>query len=121
TEPAVLGCEKFALLLEIVSDSGVTFTARRPDEEKESEFLASEDRWFRPVMARTGPDGCLWVLDMCRFMIEHPEWLPAEGKAELGPVYRAGDDLGRIYRIHPKGQPARAVPRFDKMNIEQLA
>jgi len=38
---------------------------------------------------------------MYRYMIEHPEWLPPEGRAELMPHYRAGDDRGRIYRVFP--------------------
>jgi putative membrane-bound dehydrogenase-like protein len=115
-------CEPFHNLVhhEIVNEKGVTFSARA-DQEKDSEFIASEDRWFRPVMVRTGPDGCLWVVDMCRYMIEHPEWLPPEGKAELMPMYRAGDDLGRIYRVKPIGKTVRAVPRLDKLSPEQLA
>jgi putative membrane-bound dehydrogenase-like protein len=63
------------------------------------DFLASEDRWCRPVMVRTGPDGALWVADMYRYMIEHPQWLPQNGKEELLPHYREGDDKGRIWRV----------------------
>jgi putative membrane-bound dehydrogenase-like protein len=75
------------------------------------DFLASEDRWCRPVMVRTGPDGALWVADMYRYMIEHPQWLPQNGKEELLPHYREGDDKGRIWRVVRKdgsaGTPAR--------------
>jgi putative membrane-bound dehydrogenase-like protein len=63
------------------------------------DFLASEDRWCRPVMVRTGPDGALWVADMYRYMIEHPQWLPQNGKEELLPHYREGDDKGRIWKV----------------------
>ncbi len=44
-------------------------------------------------MARTGPDGALWVADMYRYMIEHPDWLPPAGKEDLLPHYRLGDDM----------------------------
>lgn len=64
-----------------------------------TDFLASEDRWCRPVMVRTGPDGALWVADMYRYMIEHPQWLPQNGKEELLPHYREGDDKGRIWKV----------------------
>ena len=64
-----------------------------------TDFLASEDRWCRPVMVRTGPDGALWVADMYRYMIEHPQWLPQNGKDELLPHYREGEDKGRIWRV----------------------
>jgi putative heme-binding domain-containing protein len=50
-------------------------------------------------MVRTGPDGALWVADMYRYMIEHPQWLPQNGKEELLPHYRKGDDKGRIWRV----------------------
>jgi hypothetical protein len=65
---------------------------------KAPDFLASEDRWCRPVMVRTGPDGALWVADMYRYMIEHPQWLPQNGKEELLPHYREGDDKGRSHQ-----------------------
>jgi len=63
-------------------------------------------------MTRTGPDGALWVVDMYRYMIEHPDWLPAEGKADLLPHYRLGDDRGRLYRILPQDGAARRIPRL---------
>ena len=78
-------------------------TANTPDSRSlataPTDFLASEDRWCRPVMIRTGPDGALWVADMYRYMIEHPQWLPQNGKDELLPHYREGDDKGRIWRV----------------------
>ena len=43
---------------EIITPQGATFTSRRADDEKQSEFLASEDNWFRPSMCRTGPGRC---------------------------------------------------------------
>ncbi len=104
-------CEPFSNLVQhnIVTDEGVTFTSHRDPKEK-TDFFASEDRWCRPVMTRTGPDGALWVVDMYRYIIEHPEWLPAEGRAELMPHYRLGQERGRIYRVFPGQQPP-AIPR----------
>ena len=43
-----------------------------------AEFLASTDNWFRPTMTKTGPDGALYVADIYRLVIEHPEWIPQE-------------------------------------------
>lgn len=65
------------------------------------EFLASTDPLFRPVNLRVGPDGALYVLDMYRGVIEHPEWIPDPMEAELD-LYE-GDDRGRIYRVMPAG------------------
>ncbi|WP_146848503.1 PVC-type heme-binding CxxCH protein [Brevifollis gellanilyticus] len=107
-------CEPFHNVVQhhVLEDDGVTFKARvdvnlgsstepRGDS-RTTDFLASEDRWCRPVMVRTGPDGALWVADMYRYMIEHPQWLPQNGKDELLPHYREGDDKGRIWRVVKK-------------------
>ena len=53
-------------------------------------------------MVRSGPDRALWVVDFYRYMIEHPDWLPPQGKAELMKYYRDGQERGRIYRVYPK-------------------
>ncbi len=101
-----LVCEPFQNLVQhlALKPDGATFTAQRVGGEDETDFFASEDRWCRPVMARTGPDGALWVVDMYRYMIEHPQWLPPEGKAELLPHYRLGEERGRIYRVVRSGR-----------------
>lgn len=125
-------CEPFHNLvqqLRLVPD-GVTFSGERVGGEGEPDFFASTDRWCRPVMARTGPDGALWVADMYRYMIEHPQFLPEEGKAELLPHYRIGDDRGRIYRIArsdaegagtkgTKKDSAPAIPKLEGLGPEQ--
>ena len=107
-EPVNLAVHRMKL-----SPRASTFSARRADDEKTSEFLASTDNWFRPVQVRTGPDGALWVVDMYRFVIEHPRWIPPEELAKVD--VRAGSTMGRIYRIHPKDQPPRPLPRLDKL------
>ncbi|MFM7750749.1 MAG: PVC-type heme-binding CxxCH protein, partial [Opitutaceae bacterium] len=62
-----------------------------------SEFLASTDSWFRPVSLANGPDGALYVVDMCRREIDHPAYVPEESRGKLDFV--SGVDLGRIYRV----------------------
>ena len=65
------------------------------------EFLASTDPLFRPVNLTVGPDGALYVLDMHRAVVEHPEWIPDPMEVKLD-LYE-GDDRGRIYRVMPAG------------------
>jgi putative membrane-bound dehydrogenase-like protein len=115
-------CEPFHNVVQrnVVVPDGVTFAAHRAPGEERLDFFASEDRWCRPVMTRTGPDGALWVVDMYRYMIEHPDWLPAEGRAELLPHYRLGDDKGRLYRVFPVGKPPRKALRLDKLTTSEL-
>ncbi|MDB6124344.1 MAG: putative rane-bound dehydrogenase [Pedosphaera sp.] len=101
-----------------LKENGVTFSAPRAEDEQNSEFLASRDNWFRPVQARTGPDGALYVVDMYRFVIEHPRWIPADRLAQLDA--RAGADKGRVYRIYPKGKKLRATPNLRKLSPAKL-
>ncbi|HMF12456.1 MAG TPA: PVC-type heme-binding CxxCH protein, partial [Gemmataceae bacterium] len=103
---------------EVMAPKGVTFTSRRAEDERDSEFLASSDNWFRPTMIQTGPDGCLWIADMYRQVIEHPEWIPQDWQKKLD--LRAGHDKGRIYRIYPKDRKPRAIVRLDKMGAKEL-
>ena len=115
-------CEPFHNLVQrnVIVPDGVSFAARRAPGEEQADFFASEDRWCRPVMTRTGPDGALWVVDMYRAMIEHPDWLPKEGREELLPQYRLGDDRGRIYRVFAEGRPPRRPVRLDRLNTVEL-
>ncbi len=103
---------------EVMSADGFTFTSRRADDEQESEFLASTDNWFRPTMLQTGPDGALWVADMYRQTIEHPEWIPLDWQRRLD--LRAGHDMGRLYRVYPVDKKPRKIPRLDKLSTAEL-
>jgi putative membrane-bound dehydrogenase-like protein len=98
---------------------GATFEARRPDDEAACEFLASADNWTRPVQIRTGRDGALYVVDMYRAVIEHTRWIPADRLAKID--VRAGDTMGRIYRIFPRGVKLRPVADLTKLDGVALA
>ena len=106
-------CEPFHRVVQhhILEDDGVSFKSQPDTDGKVPDFLASEDAWCRPVMVRDGPDGALYVADMYRYMIEHPQWLPQNGKDELLPFYRDGDDKGRIYRISKTSDSANSLPK----------
>ena len=115
-------CEPFHNVVQRhkIRPNGVTFEGSRAEDDGDLDFFASADRWCRPVMTRTGPDGALWIVDMYRYMIEHPDWLPQEGRDELRPFYRAGERRGRIYRVYPKDNVPRQVPRTLDMSSTQL-
>jgi len=104
-------CEPFHNLVQhnALTPEGVSFRINHDPALKVFDFFTSTDRWCRPVQVRTGPDGALWVVDMYRYMIEHPQWLPTNGKEELRPHYRAGEERGRIYRVFRKDNGTRPV------------
>ncbi len=104
---------------EAMSPAGGTF-ASRPMHEG-FEFLASRDEWFRPVNLAQGPDGALYVVDMYRAVIEHPEWVPEELRHR--PDARYGDDRGRIWRIAAKEWDAgeRSQVRLSQRDSGELA
>jgi putative membrane-bound dehydrogenase-like protein len=104
---------------EILSPQGGTFTASRAADEPDVEFLASTDPWFRPVQLRTGLDGCLYVVDMHRELIEHPKFIPADDLRKIDVM--GGREQGRIFRIRPKHVPARRPLRLDRLNTAGLA
>ncbi len=100
----VFVCEPTGYLVhrDVLEPHGVTFDSHvgRPG----VEFLASRDTWCRPVNLAEGPDGALYVVDMYRAVIEHPDFMPTELKHR--PDLYFGNDRGRIYRIVGKGTAA---------------
>jgi putative membrane-bound dehydrogenase-like protein len=103
---------------EVLSARGSALHSRRAAGEERSEFLASTDNWFRPTTLRVGPDGALYVADMYRFILEHPEWISPEMQARVN--LRAGDDRGRIYRISPRGAARRPIPKLGLLDTAGL-
>jgi putative membrane-bound dehydrogenase-like protein len=103
---------------EVLERDGVSFKSHRPPEEQNREFLSSTDNWFRPITMKIGPDGALYVADMYRYVIEHPEWIPTDVQKSMN--LRAGEDKGRIYRIYPKGAKLRPIPNLQKISNAEL-
>ncbi len=91
---------------EVLEPAGATFRGRSPYEQRE--FLASPDTWFRPVNLSNGPDGALYVVDMYRAVIEHPDWMPTELRTRKDLM--DGHDRGRIYRVRRADGP-RITPK----------
>ncbi|MBI4602279.1 MAG: c-type cytochrome [Planctomycetes bacterium] len=83
----------------LVPGPGPALVARRGEEDRD--FLASTDPWFHPVFARSGPDGALYIADLYREMVEHPDFVRAE--LRRGIDFRVGAGHGRIWRVVPEG------------------
>jgi putative membrane-bound dehydrogenase-like protein len=90
--------------------------AERADAERE--FLASTDTWFRPVQFANAPDGCLYVIDMYRELIEGAAFLAPQVLKTVDPS--AGIDQGRIWRIVPENFKRPAAPKLSKLSTIEL-
>ena len=64
----------------------------------EPDFLTANDAWFMPVVQKTGPDGCLWILD----------WYDRYHCYQDANRDPAGIDRlkGRLYRVRYVGSPS---------------
>lgn len=88
------------------SQDGIQLEGERPADERGFEFAASKDTWVRVVNFANAPDGCLYICDMYREVIEHPWSVPDEIKKHLD--LNSGNDRGRLYRIQPAGYTTRS-------------
>ena len=84
----------------IISD-GTTF--RTVDEDHS---LTSNDKWFRPVDIKVGPDGAIYVADFYEPFISHRDHF-------AGNIDKK---RGRIVRLVPKSGQRQTFPEFDLTN-----
>ncbi len=78
----------------------------------EPDFLSANDAWFMPVVQKTGPDGCLYVLDW----YDRYHCYQDAGRDPAG-IDRA---KGRLYRIRYKDTPRAGKFDLTKETDEQL-
>ena len=112
-------CESAQNLVQrqVRSPNGVTFTSKPA--RTGHDFLSSRDTWFRPVFAANGPDGALYVVDMYRKIIDHPQYVPEQSRALLD--FEAGKERGRIYRVAASGwKRDRAAIDLGRMTAAEL-
>lgn len=67
----------------------------------EDKVLQTDDRWFRPVNIKTGPDGAVYLADWYDSRLSH-----------VDPRDTWHKSSGRVYRLRSKSGN-RPVPRFD--------
>ncbi|MCB1232841.1 MAG: c-type cytochrome [Verrucomicrobiae bacterium] len=80
-----------------------TSTYRTVDEKN---LVETDDRWFRPVFAGVGPDGCVYMADWYDTRLSH-----------VRPVDDWHKESGRIYRIKPAG----TTPKYTHGDIAALS
>ncbi len=91
---------------QVLRGEGASFRSDPPYTSRE--FLTSTNPWFRPVFLATGPDGALYVADMNRREIDHPQYVP-EGTRDSLDFEGGRNTTGRIYRIIRADAPRTAL------------
>jgi len=117
-------CEPVGRLIrraKITQQNGKVYLKNAYDQQ---EFLASSDMNFRPVNTATGPDGCLYIVDMYRGIIQESRWT-REGSFLRPEILRLGLDKnkgrGRIYRVvHNKMKPDQKKPTLLQGSSKKL-
>lgn len=105
------------ILLSEDKDGFVKGTFAYPDKE----FLTSTDERFRPVNAYTGPDGCLYIIDMHRGVIQHTTFLTPYLRRHVDSMnLERPISLGRIYRLRWKEKSASKPLQLSNYSSEKL-
>jgi putative heme-binding domain-containing protein len=106
--------------LDLLEGDGAHLKARNAFDKRE--LVASTDERFRPVCARTGPDGALYVCDLYRGIIEHVIFMMPYLRNQI--LSRGLDKhvhMGRIYRIVHDSRPLVSAPkRGAKTSVELI-
>ncbi|WP_377068764.1 DUF7133 domain-containing protein [Negadavirga shengliensis] len=118
----VFVCEPSGNLIKrnVVSAEGLYLTAEDPH--PGVEFLASTDERFRPVFLASGPDGALYMADMYRGLVQHGAYIsPYLREQTLSRNLVLPVNMGRIWRIVPKGWTPAKVKKLSAFSPEALA
>ncbi|KAB2660106.1 MAG: c-type cytochrome [Verrucomicrobia bacterium] len=85
------------------------------------EFLASTDERFRPVNLLNGPDGCLYVVDIARGLIQHRIYLTSYLRKQVeSRNLQVPVNLGRIYRIVDTRRPRAKTVAAELPGTDEL-
>lgn len=94
-----------------ITDNSTTLKATNAYDQ--SEFLASTDERFRPVNLALGPDGCLYIADMYRGIIQHRNYVTSYLRQQsLDRGLDKPTGLGRIYRIVAEAKERGPAPNL---------
>jgi len=108
-------CEPVGRLIrraKVTNDQGRIVVSNAYDE---TEFIRATDPNFRPVNSATGPDGCLYIVDMYRGIIQEGNWV-RDGSYLRGVVqdYELDRNIGRgrIFRVDHTSTRRGSTPRM---------
>ena len=101
---------------------GITIVSN-PYQKEHSEFLRSTDPYFRPIQVTNAPDGCMYIVDMYRGIIQEGNWVKTDSYLRTVVLPHGLDKNvghGRIWRVVYDGmKPSKALHMYD-MNTSEL-
>jgi putative membrane-bound dehydrogenase-like protein len=87
----------------MVEPDGVTYKAKREPGREQTEFIRSQNLWFRPIENRVGPDGALYIVDFCNQAVIHNDTRgPTHGPANAAVRPDRDHYYGRIWKVQHK-------------------
>ena len=91
----------------------------------ESEFIRSTDLNFRPMNMTTGPDGCLYIVDMYRGIIQEGNWVKDGSYLRTKVVengFQNNIGKGRVWRLtHKDFKPGPQPHMLDETPAQLVA
>ena len=106
---------------EFVKPDGVSFTTEKEAGREQTEFMRSQDLWFRPIETRVGPDGALYVVDFYNQAVIHNDTRgPLHGPANAAVRPDRDHYFGRIWRVQHKQARKLDVPDLSRADLPRL-
>jgi len=117
----IFSCEGASKLcnMDSLAVNGSSWKAYRLPGPTRSNIFASKDAWVAPVLARTGPDGAVWVLDWNNYLFLHNPASPGGDGGAWKNDLRV-KNTNRIYRVLPTGATPEPVLNLASASEEQL-
>ena len=85
------------------------------------EFIVSSDINFRPVNSATGPDGCFYIVDMARGIIQDAPWVNENAAKFMDKSGLSKNKMnGRIWRVRHKDFKPDNTPKMLDDSTEKL-
>jgi hypothetical protein len=98
---------------------GSSWKAYRLPTPARANLFASRDAWVAPLLAKTGPDGAVWVLDWNNYLFLHNPAGPSGAGGAWNNTLRTKNS-NRIYRVVPTGATLDKVLDLSKASEDEL-
>jgi len=100
---------------------GPSYKAFKVPGRENTEFVRSNDMWFRPIEVRVGPDGALYVADFYNQAVIHNDTRgPVHNNVNASVRPDRDHYFGRIWKLDHKQAKKLTVPKLTKATAAQL-